>query len=290
MKKLNTQEFIQKSIEIHGDKYDYSVSNYDGNRKEIEIICPIHGTFKQIAGTHLNGSGCLKCSDTRKTKEKFIQESSIIHNNKYDYSLVYYINAHTNVKIICPEHGIFEQTPNVHLTKKCGCKKCSDFKQTLKNFIEKSNKIHNNKYDYSLVEYINAYNQKPSNHMNMGQSCPECKETISKGERNIIKILTDKEINFIKQKTFEECKDIRKLPFDFYLPDYNICIEFDGRQHFESVKYWNGEEGLLRLQKHDKIKTDYCLNNNIKLIRISYKEKEDINRIINDLYTKMKKD
>ena len=79
-------------------------------------------------------------------------------------------------------------------------------------------------------------------------------------------------INYIPQKRFKDCKDNKPLPFDFYLPILNICIEYDGEQHFKSKEHFGGEQGFLTRQKHDQIKTDYCKNNNIPLLRISYKD------------------
>jgi hypothetical protein len=97
----------------------------------------------------------------KKSKSDFINEANIIHNNKYDYSLVEYTNNNTKVKIICPEHGVFEQKPLKHINNKQGCKACGIISRVKKEsnntkiFIVKANEVHNNKYDYSLVEYIN---------------------------------------------------------------------------------------------------------------------------------------
>ena len=89
------------------------------------------------------------------TTKEFIEKANKIHGNKYDYSKVEYINAHTKVCIICPEHGEFWQTPNDHLGRK-GCPKCANnIKLTGEEFIQKAKKIHGDKYDYSKVKYIN---------------------------------------------------------------------------------------------------------------------------------------
>lgn len=106
-------------------------------------------------------------------------------------------------------------------------------------------------------------------HLN-GNGCPKCRE--SKGEKIIRGYLIENNFNFISQHKFPDCKDIKTLPFDFYLPEHNICIEFDGRQHYEVIDRWGGVEGLKDQQKKDKIKNKYCENNKIKLFRISYKE------------------
>jgi len=97
----------------------------------------------------------------------------------------------------------------------------------------------------------------------------------SKGEIYIEKILNENKIQYIPQKRFDDCKNKRTLPFDFYLPMYNTCIEFDGSQHTKSVEFWGGEERLADVQHNDAIKTQYCKNNNINLIRIPYTMKKD---------------
>ena len=126
----SNQSFISKCDEIHYNKYDYSKSFYTGCINKVHIICPIHGDFEQVAGYHLNGQGCPKCGITglsinqRKDISVFISEGNIIHDNKYDYTKSIYINGMTKLKIICPEHGEFEQTPNKHINMKQCCPKC----------------------------------------------------------------------------------------------------------------------------------------------------------------------
>jgi len=126
----DTDIFIQKTKEIHQDRYDYSLVEYINNRIKVKIICPIHGVFEQTPHKHLNGQNCPKCSRiSGNTKQKntileFIYTSKQIHQNKYDYSLVEYINNKTKIKIICPKHDIFEQRPDCHIQGQ-GCPKCA---------------------------------------------------------------------------------------------------------------------------------------------------------------------
>lgn len=100
-----------------------------------------------------------------------------------------------------------------------------------------------------------------------------CGCLVSKGEAKISNVLNQLHINFISQKTFDNCLNIEQthpLFFDFYLPDYNCCIEYDGEQHFHPVKHWGGEKRFQRQQQHDNIKNKYCEINNVKLIRVPY--------------------
>jgi very-short-patch-repair endonuclease len=123
------------------------------------------------------------------------------------------------------------------------------------------------------------------------QGCPYCFDTkkfkFSKGEKCISEVLDMLNITYLQQYTFDNCRDINVLPFDFYLPDLNICIEYDGQHHYYPVTF-NGitkeeaEKNHLITVKHDKIKNEYCINNNIKLIRIPYYEYKNIENIIKE--------
>jgi hypothetical protein len=218
---------------------------------------------------------------------KFKEKGLIKHDGKYDYSLVFFNNIKDSIKIICPEHGLFEQRVDIHL-KGEGCKKCYLTKRGVggrlnnNDFILKAKLIHGDTYNYSNTLYIKnneyltinclihgEFKQLAQSHLN-GSGCPICKE--SKGEREIRKYLTVNQIKYIRQHKFIDCRDIRPLPFDFYLPDNNICIEYHGIQHYEPVKYFGGDERFIIQQKRDNIKKEYCQNNNIRLIIIKFNE------------------
>ena len=295
MKKMTNEEFIVKSKLKHGDLYDYKYTNFTNVRNKIDIICKKHGIFTQIANTHLRGSGCKKCKyDNLKLKfssntDDFIKKSNIIHLNKYKYINSQYVNSYESIKITCNKHGDFLQKPYKHLSGQ-GCPKCSGKYKTNEEFIEKSQNIHKNKFSYNLVNYINSktnviitcnqhgnFSQLPNNHI-QGQGCPKC--NTSKSEYKITEFLNNNNIKFIMEHTYIDCCYKRKLPFDFYLPAYNLCIEFDGEQHFKSIKHFGGEKRLLIQKIKDNIKTEYCKNNNIKLLRIPYYDFNNIEKIL----------
>jgi hypothetical protein len=290
-KKLKQEYFINRLIKIHDDEYDYSEVEYKNNYTKIKLKCKIHGDFF-IAPTSIlsKQQGCGKCGringskNRTKTKESFICDAIKIHGNKYDYSESEIYNRKDKVKISCKIHGMFfMQTPKDHLNGK-GCNVCSgNKKKDTIIFIQEAKKIHGDKYDYSKANYIGAnekiciicpihgeFNQQVRDHTSKGCGCPECKS--SKGERKISKVLTENDIKYIPQHTFDSCKSKRVLPFDFYLPDHNACIEFNGRQHYISVNFFGGEDGLIKIKATDKIKKDYCKKNNIKLFSIRYNE------------------
>lgn len=279
--KLTTEEFIDKANKIHNNKYDYSLVDYEKCFIKIKIICPEHGAFEQRPQEHLTGRGCGKCDNKHMTTEDFIEKAKNIHGNLYDYSLVNYKQSKEKIRINCRKHGFFFQTPSDHL-RGIGCPKCANKNITTEEFIEKSKIIHGNLYDYSSVEYKKSnkkvkiicpihgiFEQTPALHQN-GSVCQQCNE--SKGEKEIKNYLLENNILFEKQKTFDKCRNIKPLPFDFYLFDYNLCIEFDGEQHFKIIEYFGGYKNFLIRKNNDKIKNKFCKINKINLLRIKYNE------------------
>ncbi len=224
--KMTTQEFIEKAKIIHGDKYDYSKVNYVNTNTKVCIICPVHGEFMQSPNSHLRGAGCPFCSgNIKRSASIFIEKALKIHGDKFDYSKVNYVNTNTKVCIICPIHGEFWQTPKVHLNG-VGCAKCAGLaKMTTQEFIEKARKVHGDKYDYSIVNYINSHTkvciicpvhgkfwQSPNNHLN-GAGCVKC------GGKLI----------FTTQEFIEKAKIIHGNKYDYSKVNYmsnktDVCI------------------------------------------------------------------
>lgn len=122
----DTEYFIQKAKEVHGDKYDYSLVEYTKSKNKVKIICPEHGVFKQAAGSHLYGNGCSKCASSKilpKSTEQFIEEAVKLHEDKYEYKNSIYLSSKEKIIITCPLHGDFQQLPTSHL-QGSGCPKC----------------------------------------------------------------------------------------------------------------------------------------------------------------------
>ena len=123
MKRKTHKERVELCQERHGSKYDYHESNFTNVKEKTNVICPIHGAFTTTFDEHYTkGRGCPFCGRVKNTS-MFIEKAQAIHNGKYDYSLVDYKSSHDKVKIICNEHGLFEQTPNAHLNGQ-GCPLC----------------------------------------------------------------------------------------------------------------------------------------------------------------------
>ena len=291
-KKYDNETFIKKCKEFC-PQYDYSLVEYKNNKSKVKLICKTHGIFevrpdhflKRISGE------CLDCKGIVHDIDSFIKKSNLIHNNEYNYDESIYKGNEIKLKIKCNKHGIFEQTPHNHLNGN-KCPNCSNNKKlTNEDFIKKSIAIHNNIYKYDKTEYINTntdviilcekhgyFKQKPYIHLS-GCGCQICNN--SKGEEKIRLFLVKNDLQFEREKRFDDCRDINPLPFDFFLPMINTCIEFDGEQHFHEKEVWGGKENFKKIQEHDKIKNDYCKNNNINLIRI---KNSDINKIENIIY------
>lgn len=277
MKRLTTKQFVEKAKEIHGDKYDYSKIEYVNSHTKVCIICPVHGEFWQTPEKHLiRKHGCNLCSKPVHDTNSFIEKATEIHKNKYDYSKIKYVDSFIKVKIICPTHGEFLQQPNNHLQGQ-GCPKCKGHtKLSTNEFVERAKETHHNKYDYSKVEYCGTHNdvciicpihgefwQTPHNHLK-GQGCPICNE--SKLELEVKNILEENNIQFISQCRKNTLNWLGKQSLDFYLPAYNIAIECQGRQHFESDKYFGGDNGLAKQIERDKTKYKKCIKNKIQVL------------------------
>lgn len=309
MKKLTTQQVVNRFKNVHGIKYDYSKVQYNGMDEKVIITCPVHGDFEQTPHNHLR-YGCLRCGINKQVSSRTISSDTFIKcakkkfGNKFDYSFVKYVNSKTPVKILCKKHGIFEQLPYTHLHSygcpKCGleegAKKSSYTKKSrkrcfsLENFKKVCTELFCGKYDYSLITEDNwcgleshvdiicpvhgVFNQLAKSHR-WGRGCKKCNQ--SKGEFQIQLFLNKTGIKYKTEYTFDDCVDKCALPFDFVLfnEDGTIkcIIEYQGRQHFEVAKFWGKTEfDLIEQQRRDQIKRDYCTSHNYCLLEVSYNQ------------------
>lgn len=299
-KKRKLEDIVRLANEKHKNFYNYSKLVYINNEVKVIIICPKHGEFKQKVGHHLHGQGCPKCGGKQKyTLKEFILRANQTHNYKYDYNLIKeYIHCTSKVPVLCKIHGEFNQTPDMHI-KGNGCPKCGSLQRpkskTKKQvtFLNQAIKMHGNYYDYSKSIYQRhnkkieitcpihgSFFQTPHNHIR-GNGCSTCVK--SRGHKKIFLFLKENNINFTEEYTFKECvnpKTNYKLRFDFYLPEYNLCIEYDGIQHYSTNSFFGDLEMVKYNQYKDKIKTDFCLDKNINLLRIPYYEEPNISNIL----------
>ena len=266
------------------------VEEYINARTPILHHCLVHDVFwKTLPSRALMGAGCNKCKEERfhktrcKTHEQYVDE--VFKINPDIVVTGTYINARTPIEHYCKQHGVAWMSYPDNILRGIGCKQCGNEKIKNKNiklhdeYVKELNMINP---DIEVVgEYMGAntsilhkckidghmWNAKPANILS-GKGCPCCVE--SHGERYIRQWLQEHNIIYSYQKIFDDCKNKRPLPFDFYIPEYNVCIEYDGEQHFKKVDHFGGEVGLKQRQYNDNIKTSYCKNHNIHLLRIPY--------------------
>lgn len=308
--RYSTEEWIEAAKKIHGNKYDYSLSEYRTARDKIKVVCHEkdefgheHGVFEIRATNHLSGIGCPKCGGRyQMTKDEFVEKARKVHGDKYDYSNSDYKKSNVKIDIICPKHGVFSQVPSSHLMG-CGCPKCNKgVVFSLDEFLSEARKIHGDKYDYSKVEYTNVkskveivcrrhgtFIQTPEVHLR-GCGCPKCKS--SKLEDIVMKKLNELNLNYVYQS---KVLDLGNQTVDFYLEDIGVIIECQGEQHYRPVHFSNLDgvksprEALADRKKLDKEKfvkaTDmgidivyftipsYFSNQNVDVRKCFYKDK-----------------
>lgn len=320
MKHKYTYEEIKQEFENRD--YILITDHKVKSNEKYEYICKKHqekgSQLINWGHFHCNGRGCYYCGrkrtesarrkDLSKYNGKELAESKGFeyvgmsrHDNKIPYIelLEPYQGRTKRIKIRCTLHDVIStKTPREVIEGK-GCVQCGIEKLSISSKLPKEEYVERLKtacpdielvsgYD-SLKEYANFYCHKCGSQVKdrasyiLSRGCPVCGGPSM--EMKISKILTEYHINYIPQFSFNDCKDQRKLPFDFYLPDYNILIEYDGEQHYRPVNFGGisdekARENFLITRRHDEIKTKYCKQHKINLIRIPYWEKDNIELII----------
>ena len=278
--KYNTDIFIKKSKEVHGDKYNYSLVNYTKLSNKVKIICTEHGEFEQRAQAHIMGSGCKKCYESSRnlTLSQFIESANKIHNNKYEY--IGYVSLKKKMSIICKDHGEFQQTPSKHLLGQ-GCLKCFIDSRKLKqsDFLKKSINTHGDKYNYSKSKYVNhstkvciickehgEFYQTPNNHICQKKGCPKCSINISKMELDWLDSIDKK---LIKQYLIAS-ENGKRYKVDGYDPNTKTVYEFYG-------DFWHGNINIYNKEDYNKVSKvkfidlyNKTLNREKELINMGY--------------------
>lgn len=271
------------------------LGKYSGGRVPILHRCLIHNNEWEITpASVLSGAGCDKCHKEKignvlkKSHSQYVDELRKL--NPFVEVIETYINSSTPITHKCLIHNVEWKPIPISVLKGCGCPIChseriSDYK--LKNheqYVAELQAVNPN--IIVIGKYIGAntsilhkcsvcgkeWNAFPGNTLK-GFGCPSCNE--SKGEKAVRSWLEKNNIVFEQQKKFLDCRDKRPLPFDFYLPDYNAVIEYNGLQHYVAKDYFGGDATLAYTQRHDKIKEEYCKKNNIGFLCIPYNKNVD---------------
>ena len=279
--KMSTLKFVERATKAHHGLYDYSKTEYAGADRKVTITCPLHGDYQKRAIDHLRGQGCPTCGYIRTStsqhmgNDAFVKKAKKLHKNFYDYSHVEYVNTKTPVTIICPEHGQFEQRPDVHL-RGFGCPVCRYIKvgkanaMTREEFIRRANLIFDSYYDYSAVQYKNGetpvtiicpihgpFEKKPVHHIHCKVGCPKC---LHERMQTLFRKTTEKFI--------EEARLIHSDRYDYSQVDYQTA--------FDSVIIVCPEHGLFKQRPSDHLKGIGCrecgYQRNSQLFRMSQDE------------------
>ena len=276
---------LLKALEEVYSNEDYTFDKvvYRGYKEKITVTCPEHGDFNISINHALNGQGCPKCryiksaENKRRTLEEVIELAKNVHGDKYDYSLIQdYKNDRIRYPIICKRCGnTFYQTIANHIRGGQGCPPCSrerteeEIRRVTLDFLAKAKELHNDKYDYSKVNYIDSktkvciicpdhgeFWQQPNNHL-QGQGCPSCSHTFSQEENEVYEFIKEVigENNVIKN----DREILNGKEIDIYVPEYNIGIEFNGL-------HWHSEQYIDK--KYHLEKTEECEKQGIRLIHI----------------------
>ena len=288
------EEFVAKMLEIHPNIE--VIGTYTNANKKVRLKCKIDGFEWEATPNSLFSlqCGCPKCAGNAKyTTKSFIQAMKKISPNieiKGEYK-----DNKTKIACKCKICGWeWEATPN-NLLRKRNCPKCNHaVTMTNEEFLEKLKKVnsfvepqeiyinYDTKIKIKCLKCGHTWFAKPDNLL-QGRGCPKCR--LSTGEKIINGILTNFKIDYERQKWYEDCRDELPLPFDFYISQYNLLIEYQGHQHYYPVHFGgiSNERAVKNLevtQKHDKIKAEYCLKNDINLLTITFWEKDNIERIL----------
>lgn len=301
------KERKSKSLQKTHEQYVNEVSNINPNiivmekyinaKTPILHKCIIHNIeWKPYPEAILRGSGCPECGKEKIhnslgwTHEQYIEELKIVNQNIVVLGV--YVNTITPILHKCLIDGYEWKIEPSSTLQGVGCPKCAgNAKLTQDEYVYRVLLINP---DIEVIgQYIGRFTPilhkcridgfewmaSPSNIL-YGRGCPQCQE--SSGERRVRQWLSNHNISYIYQKTFDDCKYKKTLPFDFYLPDYDIAIEYDGEQHYKPIKCFGGEEKFKKTIERDKIKNDYCECNNIRLLRIPYyaNTEEELNNFL----------
>jgi predicted nucleic acid-binding Zn-ribbon protein len=287
---INEVAHINSNIEV--------VGIYIDSGTKILHKCKIDGyIWNVVPSSILKGVGCPMCAGKAPyTTESFIATMSLVHPSIE--VIGNYVNNKTNIALRCKIDG-HEWNPIPHnVLRGQGCPKCGGrIPMSHDEYVNAVSQI--NKDLDVLGTFVNKsisilhrckkdgheWDVRPEHILN-GHGCPVCNSSI--GERLVANYLTDNNILYKSQHKFERCKNKRRLPFDFYLPNLNICIEYDGIQHFQPVEAFGGQATFDECQKNDAIKNRFCEVSQITLLRIRYDQ--DVNQVLDDFFKTIQND
>lgn len=290
--KRTNEQFQQEVTNLVGNEYIF-LDIYINNSTKLRVKHTKCGNIYRVTpNSFLRGHRCPYCFGTpKKTNEQFKKEVYGLVGNEYTF-LDIYVNADTKIKV---KHNKCEQVYKVtpsNFIRGSRCPYCSaNIIKTNSRFKREVEDLVGN--EYTFLDYYrgafakikvkhnkcgNIYEVRPTDFISHQSRCPYCNSP--KGETIIGKILDSLNIDYEYQKTFSNLKDVQPLSYDFFIPDQAILIEYQGKQHYQAIDYFGGEDQFKLQRKHDKMKADYAKGHSYNLIAIPYTE---------DTFTKIKK-
>lgn len=301
--KTNPESFKSEMKKIYGRKLKFKIPNKITKDTQITAICKHHGEITHSVGYFKSGKGCEYCSGKKTYWPDFIKLAREVHGDKYDYSLTEIPKRNADkITIICPEHGQFRQFAWLHLSGS-GCPECVGYpnrktrEQRENEFIQKARDLFGDKFDYSKVHYVNndtnvtltckehhiEFETSPDTHLRGSGACPMCTRSI--GEAKIYGYLSRHKIKLFTQHKIEHNNPLCKrqyLVVDFYIPEYNVVIEYNGKQHYQHVEFFHSDGFTLEDQKiRDNTLVDILTSKGIRLLTIKYNKIDEIDDILN---------
>lgn len=253
-------DFLARAQAAHGDRYDYSRTEYRNTNSKVTVLCREHGAFEQIASDHTSGHGCpacgaKQCIDVQRwSTDDFITRARAVHGDRYDYSQAVYVNAQTPIVILCPEHGPFEQVATYHLDGN-GCQRCAhNARVDAAEFLRRATESHGDRYDYSRLQYRGTLKpaeivckdhgpfwQIPKFHMT-GSGCPACATalTSSRGERDVADWIADLGVEVVRN----DRQALGGFEIDIWIPEHRVGIEYNGA-------YWHNDRAMPHPRLHE---------------------------------------
>ena len=319
--KNNKQWYMDKGYVFtqYKDEFDVDVNDLThGSHIKVDVVCDYCGKIIKVAWRdylryEYDKYSCKHCRQRKTSEYNLNERQDYLYNGalktceENGYTLLtpkeYILNSASRVEYLCDKHGT-NKTKIYTLLLGHGCPQCA-YESNGNNakldidFVEKrinecgGTWLNKNEYtgwaDKNLLircpmcgePFVTSYNS--FTHRG-GQFCPSCTKVHSVGENKIEEYLVSYGIPFEREYRFYNCKDKIRLPFDFYIKTMDICIEFNGRQHYESIAYFGGDEHFQIQKKHDEIKRQYCQDNGIYLLVIPYWDIDDIDNILDEVF------
>lgn len=301
--KMTSEVFLAKMKELYGDSLIFLLPDTFKDTGSVTAICYKHGEIRHQVSYWLSGRGCDYCNGHKIYGPEFVELAKAVHGDKYDYSQTEEPSRKNSMlTIICPKHGPFKQMAWLHLSG-CGCPECVGYpnkktkEQREKEFIQKARDLFGDKFDYSKVHYVNndtnvtlickehhiEFETSPDTHLRGSGACPMCTRSI--GEAKIYGYLSRHKIEFFTQHKIEHNNPLCKrqyLVVDFYIPEYKVVIEYNGKQHYQHVEFFHSDGFTLEDQKiRDNTLLDILTSKGIRLLTIKYNEIDEIDDILN---------